>query len=92
MVRKIVALNERGARIGEDHPRAKLTNHEVDLIRALGEERDASGRRLFGRVKLAAKFEVSRWTIQSILDGESRCQLPMQYKTLRGVNGGESTG
>lgn len=92
MARKIVAVNERGLRIGEDHPKASLTDHEVDLIRELGEERDARGRRVWGRRKLAAKFDVSTWTIRSILDGVSRCQLPMDYRTLRGADSNESTG
>jgi hypothetical protein len=29
---KLAAVNEQGHRIGEDHPRARLTNHEVELI------------------------------------------------------------
>ncbi len=29
--------NERGYRIGEDHPRAVLTDHEIELIRDLHE-------------------------------------------------------
>ena len=38
MKKDVVAVNERGRRIGESHPRAKLTDHEVDLIRELAEE------------------------------------------------------
>lgn len=36
---RIVAVNERGARIGEGHPKATLTDHEVDLLRELLDER-----------------------------------------------------
>jgi hypothetical protein len=30
----MVACNERGCRIGENHQRAKLSDHEVELLRA----------------------------------------------------------
>lgn len=32
-----VLVNEKGRRVGETHPRARLTDHEVDLIRELHE-------------------------------------------------------
>lgn len=37
MKRAYVFVNEAGRRVGESHPRAKLTDHEVDLIRQLAE-------------------------------------------------------
>lgn len=36
---KFLPVNERGKRINEGHPRAKLSDHEVDLVLALLEER-----------------------------------------------------
>lgn len=36
-----VAVNDRGAVVGQDHWRAKLTDHEVELIRMLLAERAA---------------------------------------------------
>ena len=42
-------VNERGRRIGEPHPRAKLTGHEIELIRELAE-------RMSYR-EIAARFE-----------------------------------
>lgn len=83
MSKKIICVNERGLRIGEDHPRAKLTDHEVDLIREMAEERDANGRRKWGRRRLARKFDVSTWTIRSILDCASRAQVPYAYRTVQ---------
>ena len=38
---KFVAINDAGCRIGESHPRAVLTDHDVGLVRALLAERDA---------------------------------------------------
>ena len=51
-MRKIVAVNEHGRRIGESHPRAKLTDHEVDLIRELAEQG-------LTHEQIARKFELS---------------------------------
>jgi hypothetical protein len=36
---KFVPVNERGKRINEGHPRAKLSDHEVELVLALLEAR-----------------------------------------------------
>jgi len=44
---------------GQNHYRAKLTDHEVELVRQLYETGE------FGYRKLAKKFEVSRFTIRS---------------------------
>lgn len=70
-----VAINEAGLRIGEDHQNAKLTNAEVDQIRALNE----SG---IGHRRLAAMFEVSRSTIAMIVRYERRAQSPAGYRTI----------
>lgn len=43
---RLVKINEQGRRIGESHPRAVLTDHEVGLLIALLDERDA----LIGRM------------------------------------------
>ncbi|NKD56065.1 MULTISPECIES: hypothetical protein [Haematospirillum] len=32
---KTVAVNDAGLRIGEDHPQARYTNHEIDLVKRL---------------------------------------------------------
>ena len=36
-----VKINEKGRRIGEDHPRAVLSDHEIDLLAGLLDEREA---------------------------------------------------
>lgn len=51
---------------GENHPKAKLTDHEVELIRQLHE----SG--AMGYKKLARKFEAGKSTIKSICDYRTR--------------------
>ncbi len=37
---KLVAINENGIRMGEGHGRAKLTDHDVELIQSLLEARE----------------------------------------------------
>jgi len=74
---KLVAVNEKGRRIGEDHPRAVLTNHEVDMIFELREIG-------WGYKRLAAKFEVSKRTIRDILKGRRRAQSPDHF--VRGAH------
>lgn len=60
-------VNERGFLIGEDHPNAKLTDAEVELVRTL----HAQGWRY---TDLAEKFECSRWLIGRICRFELRAQ------------------
>lgn len=73
MARDLVAVNEQGRLIGESHPRAKLTDHDVDLIRELAE---------YGMSyrELARKFECDESTIRRIVSCERRGSTPDRYK------------
>lgn len=82
--------NKLGRRIGEDHPRAVLLDHEVDLILDMLAERDDlvaelgdSDRRVIDAAItaaglsyrcIAAKFEVHKSCIAKIATGSRRCQ------------------
>lgn len=72
---RVVGVNERGLRVGQDHQRAKLTNHEVELLLALR----AQG---WGYRRLAAKFEISKAQVRRICSGEARHQIPSAYRTV----------
>lgn len=74
-MKRTVAVNERGRRIGEDHQRAKLTNHDVELMRELR----AAG---WSLRKIAAKFDVTYGTVWYITTCQRRAQLPVAWKTL----------
>jgi DNA-directed RNA polymerase specialized sigma24 family protein len=74
-MKRVVAVNERGLRIGEDHRLAKLTNAEVDLLLALREE-GCSYR------FLARKFEISKSAVRWYVIGGRRCQTPTDYKEV----------
>jgi len=76
MALKTVAVNDRGRRIGDSHPLAKLTDHEIDLIRTLHEEEGMSYK------TLAEKFEISQWTVGRICRYERRAQIPAGFREV----------
>ena len=66
-----IATNDRGYRIGQDHPNSKLTNIEVDaLIRDRGPE-DAPTMSLS---QLAKLYGLSKSGVKGIIDGNRRGQ------------------
>ena len=69
----LVAVNARGSAIGEDHPRAVLTNHEVDLLLELRAEG-------YSYAWLADKFEVAKSTVFGICTGRTRTQYATGFK------------
>lgn len=75
--KRMLAVNDRGQRIGESHPRAVLTDHEVGLLQDLRDEG-------YSYSSLAAMFEVSKGTVAKILTGQRRCQTPAGFKRARG--------
>lgn len=74
-MQKTVAVNERGLRIGEDHPRAELTDAEVETIRTL----HADG---MSYSRLAEKFEQSKGAIAKICRYERRGQFVANFKAV----------
>jgi hypothetical protein len=66
-MRKLVALNENGRRVGESHPRAGLTDDEVELVHKLREQG-------LSLAQIATKMEQSKACIQKICDGSRRGQ------------------
>jgi hypothetical protein len=74
-VKRTVAINDHGLRIGQGHQRARLTDHEVFLLvelRAAG----VSWR------KLAAKFEISVRHARDIVAGRKRAQTPVGFREV----------
>jgi len=66
MTRKaFVSRGWTGHRIGESHPRARLSNEDVRLVRALHDEG-------IGYKRIGEKFETSPKTIESICTGRTR--------------------
>lgn len=80
----IVAVNEIGRRIGESHPRAKLSDAIVDWIRDLHEEKHFSYTKI--KILLYNKgIHVSRSCIAAICRYERRCQFASRFKELKKV-------
>ena len=70
---QLVGVNEKGYRIGQNHPGAKLTDHEVDLLRTMREQENLSYR------KLAVVFGMSVSCVRRICRYQLRAQTPMRY-------------
>jgi len=79
-MQKTVAVNERGLRIGEDHPRAELTDAEVERIRELHEEG-------MSYAVLAEKFEQTKGAIAKICRYERRGQFVAGFRGVPIPNG-----
>lgn len=73
---RAVGVNERGDRVGQDHPKAVLTDAQVLLLLEL---RAAEG---WSYRQLAAKFEISRASVRDLIKGRRRVQLPAAYRVV----------
>lgn len=85
--KRVVPVNERGRRIGEGHPRAKLTDHEVDLIRDLAEDTldPSTGKVVLKGLsmrQIAAKFDITFKQAARIVNCEQRAETPSGYRTV----------
>ena len=77
---RLVAINEAGLRIGEDHPRAHLSNAEIDLIHELRNPTDGAEPLSFGAI--ARKFEISKGTVFDIVNGRRRAQYASGFRRI----------
>lgn len=75
---KAFGVNDRGQRVGESHPGAVLTDHEVDLLLELRGEG-------YSLRWLSIKFEVSKTCVAKICRGETRSQTVVVYRRARGL-------
>jgi len=80
---RLVGVSETGRRVGEDHPRATLTDSEVELIRQLAEG-DQDNPPMSHR-EIAKKFEISRGTVGDIVSFRRRAAYPVGWRRVRVV-------
>jgi len=83
---EVIGLTERGNRLGETHHRAKLTDHEVDLVLELLDEAEidkANGKDFLTIGEIARKFEIHESTVRSYRDARRRAQYPVRFKTMK---------
>jgi hypothetical protein len=79
---RLVGVNERGNRVGEDHQRSVLTDHEVDLLRAMYEAYPVGDPRHWGYWRLAKKFGISKTAVRKICHYSIRWQRPVIFKRV----------
>jgi len=79
---KMVAVNDTGRRIGEDHPKANLSDHEVELMRKLYELYPIDHPDHFGYRRLAAKFGCTKTAARKICKYTIRVQLASSHKRV----------
>jgi hypothetical protein len=73
--KKLIGINEKGRRIGEDHPLARFSNHDIDLMQRLKDE-GVSLRRI------AEIMECSVDQVKSVSCGRRRGQYPARFKRV----------
>lgn len=73
--RMIVGINDNGKRVGEGHHRAKLTDHEVDLIRDLYDDGMSIS-------EIARKFETRKSHCWDICHYTVRCHTVSRFKEI----------
>lgn len=69
-MRESVRVNDRGLRIGESHPNAKLSDRDIEQLLADREAGMSLG-------LLAQKWGVSKSGVKAIVDGKRRGQIGM---------------
>lgn len=78
---QFVQIGEYGKRIGETHGRAKLSDHEIDLVRQLKEGGMPA-------TEIAEKMEISKRYVYKLVNFERRASVIAEYRRLRGKSGG----
>lgn len=77
------AIGSAGRVIGEDHGRAVLTDHEVELMRAIHEEYPVGHPQHVGYTRLARMFEVSRTQAMRVCRYIDRAHTTVRFKQSR---------
>jgi len=72
---QMIQIGEYGKRVGESHGRAKLSDHEIDLVRQLKEEGMPA-------TEIAEKFEVGRRYVYKVVNFERRASIVAQYRRV----------
>lgn len=75
MKRRLVGVDANGNRVGEDHPKARLSDHDIDLIRQLHDEG-------LGYRTLARKFECDKSTIRDVVKCRRRFATATRWKSV----------
>ncbi|TXI28090.1 MAG: hypothetical protein E6Q69_17015 [Aquipseudomonas alcaligenes] len=77
MARMYVGISEAGCRCGEDHPRAKLSDTDIELIFALRAEG-------LPYSLIAQKMDCAKSTVADVLKYRRRVARPVRWKRVPG--------
>lgn len=72
---KLIGINDDGRRVGQDHHRAKFTDHEIEQMRKLRDEGMAYSR-------IASVMECAEATARHICKHLRRAQQPTKFKKV----------
>ncbi len=70
---KTIQIGEYGKRVGETHGRAKLNDHEIELIRQLKEQGMPA-------TEIAEKMEVSKRYVYKLVNYERRASVVAEWR------------
>ena len=73
----LIAVSDKGKRVGQSHPQAKLTDRDVELLLEL----HAAG---WGYRRLARKFDVSSSQARNICLGRKRSLTVAEWRAPKG--------
>lgn len=77
VVTRLVQVNAHGRPVGQDHPKAALSDREVSIMRSLREQG-------WSYPALVEKFEtVSIWAVGRICRHERRAAIPVRTKKVK---------
>lgn len=71
----VIAVNERGIRIGEDHQNARYSNAEIEMVLTLRDEGKTYG-------EIVKIMEMPKSTVACICRGGRRCQIAAAFKRI----------
>ena len=74
-MKRTVAVNDAGLRVGEDHPRARYTDGEVAMVHTLRDDG-------WSYRAIADKLEMPKSTVRNISRGLQRCQVSVRTKVV----------
>lgn len=72
---KLIAVNEYGIAIGEDHHNAKYSNGEIDMVLDLREQG-------WGYKRISKATDMPIRTVRDICNGKRRCQMAVRWRRI----------
>lgn len=75
--KRVVGVSDGGVRVGQDHPRARLTDADLALLLALRAQGMSYG-------QLAEKFEAPKNSVAAWCKGRRRVMIAVEFRVVCG--------